>query len=212
MGDKDRDSEQDQPPTAEASDMESDIPGSEETSEAGSNAGRRTSSSIKLRIKAQQGQARLRELARAKQAEEKQALAERRRLDEEVNKLERRLESIEREFRKLLGVVRMKPLGKDRFYNRIWWFDGCGSSSLIGSGGAVQYGTGRIFIQGASSFDKDILDRRERAGEEINRRRVEEEGSDGILYNEWEWGVYTELEEVSSNCSLCLSLANMRTD
>ncbi|KAG1719258.1 chromatin remodeling complex protein [Suillus lakei] len=80
------------------------------------------------------------------QAHAKQALAEHRRLGEEVNKLECRLEAIEREFRKLLGAVRVKPLGKDRFHNRIWWFDGMGSASLLGSGGVVQYGTGRIFI------------------------------------------------------------------
>ena len=64
---------------------------------------------MKLWIKAQQGR------ARAKQAEAKQALAERRRLDE-VKKLERRLESVEMEFRKLLGAVRVKLLGRDRFY------------------------------------------------------------------------------------------------
>ena len=141
------------------------------------------------------GQARLRELARAKQAEAKQALAERRRLDEEVNKLERRLESIEREFRKLLGVVRLKPLGRDRFYNRVWWFDGCGTSSLLGSGGAVQYGTGRIFIQGPSEFDQEILNRRE-AEDGIVARRMEEEGEEGMLKSH-EWAVYTELDEVS---------------
>ena len=193
----DKDSEQDQPPATEFSDMDSDVPGSEEASEAGSTTGRRTSSSVKLRIKAQQGQARLRELARAKQAEAKQALAERRRLDEEVKKLERRLESIEREFRKLLGVVRVKPLGRDRFYNRVWWFDGCGTSSLLGSGGAVQYGTGRIFVQGPSEFDQEILNRRE-AEDGIIARRMDEEGFDGMLKSH-EWAVYSELDEVSQS-------------
>lgn len=79
--------------------------------------------------------ARERELARAKMASMKQAQAEHRRLDEEVNKLERKLESIERDFRKLLGAIRVKPLGRDRFYNRVWWFDGMGAASLVGSGG-----------------------------------------------------------------------------
>lgn len=133
-----------------------------------------------------------RELARAKSASAKQALAERRRLDEEVNKLERRLEGIEREFRKLFGAVRVKPLGKDRFYNRIWWFDGMGSASLIGSGGIVQYGTGRIFVQGPSEFDVDVLERRE---EDVATRRREEEGVEGML-GVGEWAVYNDLEEV----------------
>lgn len=135
-----------------------------------------------------------REQLRAKTAASKKALAEHRRLDEEVNKIERRLEGIEREFRKLLGAVRVKPLGRDRFFNRIWWFDGMGSASLVGSGGVVQYGTGRLFIQGPSEFDMEILDQRK---DEVERRRREEEGDDGIL-QPWEWAVYSEIEEVDA--------------
>ncbi|RDX55953.1 chromatin remodeling complex protein [Lentinus brumalis] len=133
-----------------------------------------------------------RKAARAKASSIKQAQAEHRRLDEEVNKLDRRLEGIEREFRKLLGCIRVKPLGRDRFYNRVWWFDGMGAASLIGSGGTVQYGTGRIFIQGASEFDAEILHRRE---ENIEERRRIEEGPEGMLGAN-EWAVYNDLEEV----------------
>ncbi|KAF8740556.1 hypothetical protein AX14_008167 [Amanita brunnescens Koide BX004] len=142
-----------------------------------------------------QAHAKEREAARAKQASLKQAQAEHRRLDEEVNKLERRLEGIEREFRKLLGSVRVKPIGRDRFYNRIWWFDGMGSASLVGSGGVAQYGTGRLFIQGPSEFDLELLERRREEG--IDERRREEEGEEGIL-EPGDWAVYMELEEASS--------------
>jgi hypothetical protein len=127
-------------------------------------------------------------------AQAKHAAAEIRRIDEEINKIDRRLEGIEREFRKLLGSIRVKPLGKDRFYNRIWWFDGMGSASLLGSGGVVQYGTGRLFIQGPSEFDIEILKRRD-PEEGIEERRKEEEGEDGVLAI-GEWGVYSEIEEV----------------
>lgn len=133
-----------------------------------------------------------REAARAKAHSARAAQAERRRLEEEVNKLERRLEGIEREFRKLLGSVRVKPLGRDRFYNRVWWFDGMGAASLIGSGGTVQYGSGRIFVQGASEFDVDVLRRRE---ENVDARRHEEEGEEGMLAV-GEWAAYNDLEEV----------------
>ncbi|KAI0662737.1 chromatin remodeling complex protein [Cubamyces menziesii] len=133
-----------------------------------------------------------REAARAKAQSAKQAQADRRRLEEEVNKLERRLEGIEREFRKLLGAVRVKPLGRDRFYNRVWWFDGMGAASLIGSGGTVQYGTGRIFVQGPSEFDVEVLRRRE---EDVDRRRRDEEGEEGML-GVGEWAVYNDLDEV----------------
>ena len=140
-----------------------------------------------------QSVAKQREAARAKMSAAKQALAEHRRLDEEVNKLERRLEGIEREFRKLFGAIRVKPMGKDRFHNRIWWFDGMGSASLLGSGGSVQYGTGRVFVQGPSEFDIDLLDSR---GEEVVMKRREEEGEEGIL-GVGEWAVYDELDTVS---------------
>ncbi|KAI8995548.1 chromatin remodeling complex protein [Trametes punicea] len=133
-----------------------------------------------------------REAARAKAQSAKQAQADRRRLEEEVNKLERRLEGIEREFRKLLGSVRVKPLGRDRFFNRVWWFDGMGAASLIGSGGTVQYGAGRIFVQGPSEFDVEVLRRRE---EDVDKRRREEEGEEGMLAV-GEWAVYNDVDEV----------------
>lgn len=164
----------------------SEAPGSDGETETGSAApsGRQS---------ARRTAAKERELARAKLASQKQALAETRRLDEEVNKCERRLEQIERDFRKLLGAIRVKPLGRDRFYNRVWWFDGMGSASLIGNGGSVQYGTGRIFIQGPSEHDIEILERRE---EDVETRREEEEGEDDMLAV-GEWAVYDELETVS---------------
>lgn len=141
------------------------------------------------------GPGKQREAARAKQASIKQATAEHRRLDEEVNKLERRLEGIEREFRKLLCTIRVKPLGKDRFHNRIWWFDGMGSGSLVGSGGVTQYGAGRLFIQGPSEFDMDLLVARTAEG--IEERRKEEEGIEGML-GSGDWAVYSDQEEVCS--------------
>jgi hypothetical protein len=135
--------------------------------------------------------AKARVAARAKQAQQKHALAEHRRLDEEVNKLERRLENIEREFRQHVGGVRAKPLGKDRFYNRIWWFDGLGCTAT-NNPNLGQYGTGRIFIQGPSEFDLDILKRRE---ENITERRLEEEGKEGKLGPN-DWAAYSTVEEV----------------
>lgn len=192
----------------EPSDGESEgLAASEDASESGSAAGRRGNSSqrqLTLRLKAQQGQliAKQREVARQKLAHQKQALAEHRRLDEEVGKLERRLEGIERDFRKVLGMIRLKPIGKDRFYNRIWWFDGCGSSSLVGSGGVIQYATGRLFIQGPSEFDQEILDRNV---DNIKTRREEEEGKDSIL-GPGDWAAYGEIEEVCLSFSLSFTI------
>jgi bromodomain adjacent to zinc finger domain protein 1A len=111
-----------------------------------------------------------------------------------VSKCDRQLEQIERDFRKLLGAVRVKPLGRDRFYNRVWWFDGMGAASLLGTGGSVQYGAGRIFLQGPSEFDVEVLDRR---GQEAVDKRREEEGEDGML-GVGEWAVFDDIETVGS--------------
>ncbi len=181
----------------EASDSE--VAASDAASDSLSTSKKGSSRQKDLRQK-MQTQAKQREAARAKQASVKQAMAEHRRLDEEVNKIERRLEGIEREFRKLLGGVRVKPLGRDRFYNRIWWFDGLGSASLVGSGGVAQYGTGRIFIQGPSETDMELL-RLRQVEDDIDGRRKEEEGEDGVL-GPGEWAAYSELEEV---CGLPLT-------
>jgi bromodomain adjacent to zinc finger domain protein 1A len=179
---------------------------SSDLSDAPSEEGSETTSATSGRLKItprqkdlrQKAHAKQREIARAKVAAEKQAQAEHRRLDEEVNKLERRLENIEREFRKQLGAIRVKPLGKDRFHNRVWWFDGMGSMSLLGSGGVVQYGTGRIFLQGPTELELELMSRREE--NDVETRRQEEEG-EGLLAP-GEWAVYTEPEEVGK----CLSL------
>lgn len=181
----------------ESSDL-SDVP-SEDGSETASTSSARQKRSARqkdLRQKAHpQAHAKQRELARAQAASAKQALAEHRRLDEEVNKLERQLEVIEREFRKLLGAVRVKPLGKDRFHNQIWWFDGMGSASLLGSGGVVQYEAGRIFIQGPSVMDLELMLKKE--DDDYEAKRLEEEGPEGMLAPS-EWAQYAEPEEVFS--------------
>lgn len=173
--------------------------GSESTSAA---VGKKSARQKDLRIKTQTiAHSKEREAARMKQASQKHALAEHRRLDEEVNKVERRLEGIEREFRRLLGGVRVKPLGRDRFFNRIWWFDGLGSASLVGSGGTALYGSGRLFIQGPSEFDHDILRKRQIFdNEDLKSRREEEEGYNGTLGPN-EWAFYKDIEKV---CSISL--------
>ena len=177
----------------------SDVEGSDTGTVSGAEKGRSSSSRQKpLRIKVQgQAHAKQREIARAKNASVKQAQAEHRRLDEEDNKLERRTEGIEREFRKWSGVVRLKPLGKDRFHNRYWWFDGVGSSPLIASGGAVVYGAGRLFIQGPTEADLDAMERKQRDDPSFSliERRRDQEGPDGIL-GIGEWGYYSDPEQV----------------
>ncbi|KAF8523145.1 chromatin remodeling complex protein [Hysterangium stoloniferum] len=179
---------------------DSDGDGSDAETASGAENGRSRSIRQKdLRFKAaNQAHSKQREIARAKTASAKQAQAEHRRLDEEDNKLERRMESIEREFRKWSGVVRLKPLGKDRFHNRYWWFDGIGNSALIASGGTVTYGAGRLFVQGPTIADVEVMERKQKEDDpsfDLLERRQDEEGPDGIL-GIGTWGYYTEPEQL----------------
>lgn len=177
------------------SDVDSERPAEEQSDNGDGSPARRSRTSTarrqSMKNKAQSlAHGKERAKARVKAAEVKTALAERRRLDEEVNKLERRLEGIEREFRQLLNIGRTRPMGKDRFYNRIWWLDGMGCGSLVASGGAVTFGAGRLFIQGPSEFDLQIL--RDR-GDAVTERRLAEDGVEGTL-EPGTWGCYSEVE------------------
>lgn len=200
----------------------SDIEGSDaETASGGGGGGVRSGSSRQraLRLKVQgQAHAKQREIARARTASAKQAQAEHRRLDEEDNKLERRMESIEREFRKWSGVVRLRPLGKDRFHNRYWWFDGIGGSSLIASGGTIMYGAGRLFIQGPAESDIELMERKQRDEPlfKLTERRIDQEGVEGV-FAMGAWGFYSEPEQVcnisffsSLHCSNPFFFARLR--
>jgi bromodomain adjacent to zinc finger domain protein 1A len=130
--------------------------------------------------------------ARIKAAELRSAMAERRRFDEDLNKTERRLEGIEREFRQLFGIGRTRHMGKDRFFNRYWWLDGMGIGHLITSSGAASYGTGRVFVQGPSEYDLLVIAGK---GGVVQARQKEEDGSDGTL-GPGEWGIYSEPQDV----------------
>lgn len=180
----------------DSSDLSDGGPDSGATSEAGSAVGGSTKRSASrgqsLRRKAQ---AKSREISRSNAAATRKAAADLRKLEEEVNKCDRRLEAIEREFRKLLGCIRAKPMGKDRFHNRIWWFDGLGSGTLVASGGGVVWSTGRLFVQGPSELDRDLLDRREAEDGDVKKRLSEEVGEEGILGVN-EWAVYSDPEQV----------------
>lgn len=125
--------------------------------------------------------------AREKTAGAKQIAAERRRLDEEEYRLQRKEDQIEREFRRH-SCARSRPLGKDRFFNRYWWFDGIGAP-LQGAGGAPLYGAGRLFIQGPTDIDS------QQHPPEISLRREIEEGASGTLPN-GHWAFFTDPEDV----------------
>lgn len=179
----------------DSSELSDGGPDSGATSEAGSAAGgstkRTKSRGQNLRRRAQ---AKSREISRSNAASLRKAAADLRKFEAQINLHDRRLEDIEQEFRQLLGCIRVKPMGKDRFHNRIWWLDGLGSGRLVVCGG-VSWSTGRVFVQGPSELDRDLLDKREREDGDVKKRRLEEEGEGGMLGVN-EWAVYSDPEQV----------------
>ncbi|EJT97839.1 hypothetical protein DACRYDRAFT_71506 [Dacryopinax primogenitus] len=116
---------------------------------------------------------------------------DKRKLEEEDVRYIKRLEAIEKEFRKLLAAQRQKPLGKDRFHNVIWWFDGMGGMNLTGAGGNFLWQTARVFIQGASEPDRRFWETTENFDE-----RVKEEECETGLLGPGEWAYYDTPEDV----------------
>ncbi|GAA5922875.1 hypothetical protein JCM1841_003769 [Sporobolomyces salmonicolor] len=110
---------------------------------------------------------------------------------------------VEREFRRFQGVSRCRPLGRDRFFCRYWWFDGVGGMELVGDKG-VQYGTGRLFVQGPSREDWELIsDVRARGGEgekAMLERRMREEvvEEEAKLVGVNEWAFYEHEEELDA--------------
>ncbi|KAK9466816.1 ATP-utilizing chromatin assembly and remodelling N-terminal-domain-containing protein [Lipomyces arxii] len=53
-----------------------------------------------------------------------------------------------------LDCQRIRPLGRDRFYNRYWWFEGNGVPADLG---ARSYLMGRLWVQGPSEEDLEVF-------------------------------------------------------
>lgn len=118
------------------------------------------------------------------------------RIEEDDLKLLKQEEALNRDFRKHINFPRVRPLGQDRFGNKVWWFDGIGSAPLVGQGGIVVVGTGRLFLQGGTAADRTWWgEKAEFSDEEIQLKREKEEGEEGML-EEGEWAVLEDPEEV----------------
>lgn len=134
-----------------------------------------------------------REEIRAKRAESKHAAAEKKRLEEEEVALEKRLHELEQGFRRYLYTLRGRPLGTDRFGNKVWWLDGLGSAPLY-IDGKLQYGSGRLYVQGVDDMELEMLRMPVDVPlGQVNERREREE--DGRLAP-GEWAVYDTPEQL----------------
>lgn len=76
----------------------------------------------------------------------------RRKLDEEERMMHRNEEQVERDMRKY-SVNRIKPLGRDKFYNRYYYLDDIG--------GTLVHGSGKLYVQSPSDTDLMVLQERD---------------------------------------------------
>ncbi|KAI8365402.1 uncharacterized protein BYT42DRAFT_618771 [Radiomyces spectabilis] len=95
-----------------------------------------------------------REAARARNLELKQKAEDRRKLEEEEKALRKKEEDLERDMRRYTSL-RIKLLGRDRFYNRYFFFDNICHTDT--------YGTGRLYIQSPSDVDIQMMMERDYA-------------------------------------------------
>lgn len=90
--------------------------------------------------------------ARAKSQEMKLKAEQRKKLDENERQLHKKAEQIERDMRRY-ATLRVRSLGRDRFYNKYYYFDNIGGSCI--------HGTGRLYVQSPSEADLIALTSRD---------------------------------------------------
>ncbi len=93
-----------------------------------------------------------REEARVRNQEQKLRNDARKRLDEDERIMHKKEEQVERDMRKFSNH-RIKPLGRDKFYNRYYYLDDIG--------GTLVHGSAKLFVQSPSDTDLMILQQRD---------------------------------------------------
>ncbi|KAG0282898.1 hypothetical protein BGZ96_012730 [Linnemannia gamsii] len=105
---------------------------------------------------------RQRALLKAKSAEQKLRYDARKKLSDRESALNRKEEQIDRDSRRY-GIARVRPLGKDRFYNRYWYFDGI----------TMDHGTDRLYVQSPSFLDLEVMRTSGDKNQILKRQKIE---------------------------------------
>ncbi|KAF9366403.1 hypothetical protein BGX34_003360 [Mortierella sp. NVP85] len=106
---------------------------------------------------------RQRAFSKARSAEQKARYDARKKLTDKEHALNRKDEQIDRDMRRY-AVARVKPLGKDRFFNRYWYFDSI----------TMDHGTDQIYVQSPSFLDLEIVRARPDKDKVLKRQKVED--------------------------------------
>ncbi|KAK9347003.1 hypothetical protein V1522DRAFT_402802, partial [Lipomyces starkeyi] len=93
---------------------------------------------------------------------------------------------------RVLDCQRTRPLGRDRYYNRYWWFESNGLPTGLGSHG---YLMGRLWVQGPSEEDQEIFVKNGRAMYDemsLSERKDKEVGMEAQINGTNEWGYFDD--------------------
>lgn len=140
--------------------------------------------------------AKQREEDKIKRAESKHILQEKKRLDEEEAVLDTKLRQLDRDFRRFYYTLRARPLGSDRYGNKVWWMDGLGSSPLPTDNAKGMWGSARLYLQGADELEVEFARQpAELTTEELEERRNKDEG---LRLQPGQWAVYDTPEQLEA--------------
>ncbi|KAF8923559.1 hypothetical protein BGZ58_002805 [Dissophora ornata] len=106
---------------------------------------------------------RQRAFSKAKLAEQKARHDARKKLTDREHALNRKEEHVDKGLRRY-AIARIKPLGKDRFYNRYWYFDGI----------TMDHGTDRLYVQSPTFLDLETLRTRSDRDKVLKRQKKED--------------------------------------
>ncbi|KAK3357335.1 hypothetical protein B0T25DRAFT_538898, partial [Lasiosphaeria hispida] len=131
-----------------------------------------------------------------------------RKKEDEIAECEKEIAIIDNDLREA-DCPRTRVLGKDRFWNRYYWFErngmpyaGLPSSSTAASG----YANGCIWVQGPDELEREgYIDMKPEYQEEyvakfemtVPERKKREEGATNV-FNAWQWGYFSEPEDVDA--------------
>ncbi|KAG0379361.1 hypothetical protein BGX24_000705 [Mortierella sp. AD032] len=106
---------------------------------------------------------RQRAMNKARSVEQKMRYDARKKLTDRESALNRKEEQVDRDSRRY-GIARVRPLGKDRFYNRYWYFDGL----------TMDHGTDRLYVQSPSFLDLEVMRTSEDKNKILRRQKIED--------------------------------------
>ncbi|KAI1318638.1 hypothetical protein EDD11_006139 [Mortierella claussenii] len=106
---------------------------------------------------------RQRALSKARSAEQKARSDARKRLTDKEHALNRKEDQVDRDVRRY-AIARVKPLGKDRFFNRYWYFDGI----------TMDHATDRLYVQSPSHLDIETVRSRTDREKVLKRQTIED--------------------------------------